>query len=156
MNAAETMPTEKMDPIHISTTLVAGKNRRMLARARHHEILMDVSERFGGDDAGPTPPECLAIALGGCVMNFCRIIALENEIELDDLQMTIVGEIDPTRASGLRTKERAGFSNISVELKMSSKLSESEKEDFLSELISRCPLCDTIGNPTPLRIEFAE
>lgn len=156
MSAGKTMSAEKMEPIHISTTLVAGTNRRIMARARHHEILMDVSTRFGGDDAGPTPPECLAMALGGCVMNFCGIIALEREIELSDIQITIVGDIDPTRASGIQTEERAGFSEISVELKMSSKLTEAQKEDFLAELISRCPLCDTIGNPTPFRIRFAE
>lgn len=154
MNANEDMSVDSMEPIHISTTLVAGANRRMLARARDHEILMDVAEERGGDDAGPTPPECLAMALGGCVLNICRILAMQKRIALEDLQVSISGDIDPSRAFGIPTETRAGFSNLSVRVEMASKLTDAEKEDFHSELLARCPLCDTIGSPTPLQITF--
>ncbi|MGD9505423.1 MAG: OsmC family protein [Syntrophobacteraceae bacterium] len=118
---------------------------------------MDARREFGGDDAGPTPPECLAMALGGCILNICRIIAAEKRVSLDDLRITVSGDIDPTRALGIPTEARAGFSSLSVRLDVDdSKLTEAEKEDFRLELIARCPLCDTIGNPTPLQITLAE
>jgi putative redox protein len=129
----------------------------MVARARNQEVLMDARREFGGDDAGPTPPECLAMALGGCILNICRIIAAEKRVSLDDLRITVSGDIDPTRALGIPTEARAGFSSLSVRLDVDdSKLTEAEKEDFRLELIARCPLCDTIGNPTPLQITVAE
>jgi putative redox protein len=116
---------------------------------------MDVRKERGGDDAGPSPPECLAIALGGCIVNICRIMVMEKQIESQNLRLSIVGDADPSRAFGLDTETRTGFSQLSVQAEFSSKLSESEKEEFRQELFERCPLCDTIRNPTPLQIKFA-
>jgi putative redox protein len=156
MNENENMSAVRMEEIHISTTLVGGPNRRILARARDHEVLMDVSKERGGDDEGPTPPEYLAMSLGGCILNICRILAMQKQIVLDDIRISVSGHIDPTKAFGIPTDIRAGFSNLSVQLEMVSKLNEAEKEDFRLELINRCPLCDTISSPTPLQITFAK
>ena len=145
----------KMELIHIATTLSAGANRRIIATSRGHETLMDGRKEWGGDDAGPTPVECLAIALGGCIFNLCRIMAMEKQIETKDLRLSVVGDVDPSRAFGLDTDTRAGFSHLSVQVEFSSELPASDKEEFRQELIARCPLCDTIGNPTPLQIRFA-
>ena len=144
----------KMELIHIAATLSAGTNRRMIAASRGHEILMDGRKEWGGDDAGPNPVECLAIALGGCIFNVCRIMAMEKQLETKDLRLSVVGDVDPSRAFGLDTDTRAGFSQLSVQVEFSSDLSASAKEEFRQELLARCPLCDTIGNPTPLQISF--
>lgn len=146
---------EKMELIHLSATLAAGANRRILATARGHEMVMDVRKDWGGDDAGPTPPEYLAIGLGGCILNICRIMAMEKEIVLKDLRLSIAGAVDPSRAFGLDTAARAGFSQLSVRLEFSSQLTQSAKEEFRRELVARCPLCDTVSNPTPLTISFS-
>ncbi len=155
MQAEENVSGEKMEIIHISTTLAAGTNRRIIATTRGHEVLMDVPKERGGDDAGPTPPECLAIALGGCIVNICRFLAMEKQIELKDLRVSVAGDADPSRAFGLTTDTRAGFSQLSVLVEFSSLLQENAKEEFRRELLERCPLCDTLSNPTPLHISFA-
>jgi putative redox protein len=145
---------EKMAAIRISATLAAGPNRRIIAKARKHEIQMDVRKERGGDDTGPTPPECLAMALGGCVMNLARLIAREKQIPLDGLNMSISGDIDPSRAFGLNGSSRAGFSDLSIAMELSPELSDSDREQLRQELLIRCPLCDTIENPTPLTIRL--
>ncbi len=154
MNEQENTLGFKVEPIQVSTTIRAGANRRMIARTQDHELTLDVSKDHGGENAGPTPPECLAIALGGCLLNICRVLAMQKQIVLDDIRITITGEIDPTRAFGIQTDKRAGFSNLSARLELDCKLTETEKENFRSELIHRCPLCDTIASPTPLQISF--
>jgi putative redox protein len=156
MQSEEITTAAGMEKIHISTTLEAGPNRRILARTRGHEIVMDIRKERGGDDAGPTPPECLVIALGGCIFNICRILARERQIVIEDLRLSISGDVDPSRAFGFDTGNRAGFSEISVQMQFTSPLSDAEKDEFYQELLDRCPLCDTIGNPTPLRIEFVK
>ncbi len=143
---------EKMEPIRISTTLVAGQNRRIIAKARGHVVEMDVRKERGGDDAGPTPPECLVMALGGCVMNLTRIIARDNGIRLKEVNMAISGDIDPSKAFGLDGNARAGFSDLSIAMELIPELSDSEQERLRREITRRCPLCDTISNPTPLKI----
>jgi putative redox protein len=146
---------ETMEPIPIKATLQLGQNRRIVATARSHEIVMDIRKDRGGDDAGPTPPEFLAMGLGGCVMNICRIMAAERQFELQDLRVSVTGDIDPSRAFGLATDNRAGFSHLFLEVAFNASLSTGEKDEFRQEFERRCPLCDTIGNPTPLKINFA-
>lgn len=154
MSAKENTLADGSESIHVATTVVAVAGRRMIGRAGDHEIVMDVSKRRGGEGAGPTPPECLAMALGGCVVNICRIVAMQKGIALGELRVSIAGDIDPSRALGIPADTRAGFLSLSVEIEMSSSIDEAEKEAFLRELIERCPLCDTIGRPTPLQIVF--
>jgi len=146
---------EKMDNIHIATTLTTGSNRQIIASTRTHQMLLDVPKERGGDDLGPTPPECLAISLGGCIVNICRFLAQEKQIVLKDLRVSVTGHADPSRAFGFTTDIRAGFAQLTVLVEFSSDLLANEKEMFRQELIDRCPLCDTIGNPTPLQISFA-
>lgn len=147
--------TNAMESIHVSATMKAGANRRIIATARDHEMVMDVRTEWGGENAGPTPPEFLVMALGGCLVNICRIMAMERQIALQNLRVSITGDIDPSRAFGLETTTRAGFSQLSVLVEFSSSLSQSEKEEFRQELLQRCPLCDTISNPTILQILVA-
>ena len=85
-------------------------------------------------------------------MNIARIIALEKQIPLDNIRVTVSGNIDPSRAFGLETENRAGFSQLSVRVELSPELSNRERQEFCRELTERCPLCDTIGNPTPMQI----
>lgn len=143
---------DRMERIKISATLQAGPNRQIIATARGHKICLDIRKEWGGDDAGPSPPECMVIGLGGCVMNIARIIARERQISLDSIKVTVSGDIDPSRAFGLETENRAGFAQMSVQVELSPEFSDRERQDFYRELTERCPLCDTIGNPTPLQI----
>ncbi len=155
MKTAENSTEGRTEIIHVTTTLTAGSNQRILATSRGHDMVIGFRKKWGGDDAGPTPPEYLAMALGGCVFNICRIMATEQQLELKDLHISVSGDVDPSRAFGFDTNVRAGFSHLSIQVQFSSGLSQSAKEEFRQELLKRCPLCDTISNPTPLQLSFA-
>jgi putative redox protein len=146
---------EGIERIHVAATVCAGANPQMRARVRDHEILMDVPIERGGDNTGPTPPEYLAMAPGGCILNVCRILALQKGIILENLRVSVTGDIDPSRAFGLKTEVRAGFSHLALRLDAALKLSDAEKEDFRRELCERCPLCDAIRKPVPVEVVFA-
>ncbi len=94
------------------------------------------------------------MALGGCILNICRVMAMQKGIVLEELRVTVSGDIDPSRAFGLSTDERAGFSKLSARVEAKTTLSEEQKEEFLRELRNRCPLCDTVGDRTPLEVFF--
>ena len=87
-------------------------------------------------------------------MNIARIMALEKHISLENLTITVSGDIDPSRAFGMDSKNRAGFTQMSVQVEMVPRLSEGKLQEFCRELQERCPLCDTVGNRTPLQINL--
>jgi putative redox protein len=63
MKADANRTEAKTEVIPIAAKLTAGVNRQIIAETRGHEIVIDIRKERGGDDAGPTPPELLAIAL---------------------------------------------------------------------------------------------
>jgi uncharacterized OsmC-like protein len=59
----------RREAITVTTRLQPGPNRQIIAKVRDHEICMDIRKEWGGDNAGPTPPECMLIGLGGCIIS---------------------------------------------------------------------------------------
>lgn len=49
MNEKKNTTAERMEPLHIETTPIAGENRRMIATARGHEIVMAARRQWEGD-----------------------------------------------------------------------------------------------------------
>lgn len=140
--------------IRVVADIVPGKNRQIIASIRDHEVSMDVRKERGGDDTAPAPPEYLAVALGGCMINLIRLMAVEKDTKLDNLRVTIEGWIDPSLAMGLASDHRAGFMQMDATIAMDIDLSPDEQDRFIDEFNRRCPLCDTVMKGTPLHSRF--
>ena len=143
-----------IETIEVKTTARPGKNRRIVARAREHEIVMDMKKEMMGDDTGPTPPELMAMALAGCMVNIARIMAEQKGTKLNDLQVVVSGPIDPSKAMGMQSPNPTGFKGLTVEVAFGTDLSQADQKAFKKELMERCALCDTIANSTPMDIHF--
>jgi hypothetical protein len=46
------------------------------------------------------------------------------------------------------------FLDLSIAMEVIPELSDNDREQLQRELSRRCPLCDTISNPTPLKIRL--
>ncbi|ACL05584.1 OsmC family protein [Desulfatibacillum aliphaticivorans] len=143
-----------VEVIQVETLVRPGENRRIIAQGRGHEIVMDMKKEMMGDDSGPTPPELLAMALGGCMVNIARIMMEQKGVKLNGLQVGVSGPIDPSKAMGLESSNPTGFVGLAIHVKLDADLPEVERQSFEQELCKRCALCDTIANPAPLDIQF--
>jgi uncharacterized OsmC-like protein len=132
------------------------KNRVVEGKVRNHTIFVDQPKAFGADDSAPTPPETLAFALGSCFVSTGRLIALQKKLSLKSIEAVVEGELDFARALGASEEKRAGYSGLKVVVKMDTNLSPSEKRSFVEEIRSRCPMCDNLTTPTPIRYELKE
>lgn len=137
----------------VSVRIRPGENRRIEGRVRDHLVPMDVSREMGGDDSAPTPGEYLTLSLGGCVLNLARLLAVQRQMTLTGLEVKVSGELDLTRAFGLPTPNRAGYSEIEVLVNFQADAPAEEKDALLEELVARCPVCDTIQTGT--RVVFS-
>jgi putative redox protein len=140
--------------IQVVAKMVPGRNRQIIAHIRDHEVIMDVRKARGGDDTAPTPPEYLTVALGGCMLNMIRLMAVEKNVRLENLAVTVEGLIDPSMAMGLASDNRAGFMQMNATVAMDFDLPSAQRDRFIAEFNRRCPLCDTLMNGTYLKREF--
>jgi putative redox protein len=140
--------------IQVVAEMVPGINRRIIAHIRDHEVIMDIRKARGGDDTAPAPPEYLAVALGGCMLNLIRLMAVETHTACENLTVTVEGLIDPSLAMGLASDNRAGFMQMNVTIAMDTDLPSAERDRFIAEFKRRCPLCDTLLNGTDLKQKF--
>lgn len=63
------------------------------ALVQGHTVVMDAPERAGGEDNGPIPKPFVLTALSGCTGMDVIAILRREEKELNDLSITVTGEI---------------------------------------------------------------
>ena len=142
----------KMKTVGIEATL--NDRFQVDVKAGNHILRVDQPKEGGGADAGPTPLEYFFASLAGCIGTVGRIIAKQKRINLNGMQMKIEGEFDAETLLGKSKENRAGFSGIKVTLHIDADMTKADKEAFVHELESRCPVSDNIICATPVHIEI--
>lgn len=139
-----------------SVELVAklGDRFKMESRIRDHVVYIDQPKPAGGEDAGPTPLEYLLLSLAGCVGSIGRIVANQQRLPLRCMEIRVVGELDTDTLMGKSRENRAGFSGIWVMVKIDGDMSREEKQKFLDEVESRCPVSDNLKAMTEVSVEL--
>lgn len=141
----------KMKTISVEAKL--DEKFKIEVKAGEHLMYVDQPKAGGGTDAGATPLEYLFAALAGCIGTIARIIAMQKRIPLRGMDIKVEGALDLETLLGKSKENRAGFTGIKVMLAIDSDMSRQQKEDFVKEIDSRCPVSDNIANITPVVIE---
>jgi len=118
-------------------------------------LCVDQPAFAGGADAGATPLDYLFASLAGCIATTARIIANQQNLVLNGMEIKIDGSLDLDILSGKCTAGRPGVTGINVGVTLDSEMSEAERKSFLEELRSRCPVYDTIAAATSITLDAA-
>ncbi len=89
--------------------------------------------------------------LAGCVCAIGRIIAMQRKIDLKGIEVSLEGDIDKDFLLGKTTEGRAGFTELRLFVNIDAPLSKEEKEAFLHDVESRCPVADNVSNNTVIK-----
>lgn len=143
----------KMKAVSIEAKL--DEKFKIEVKAGDHIMYVDQTKAGGGTDAGATPLEYLFASLAGCIGTVARIIANQKRIKLNGMDIKVEGAFDLETLLGKSKESRAGFSGIKVTLNIDSDMSKEEKEAFIHEVESRCPVSDNIVNITPVTVEVS-
>jgi len=141
----------KMKTISVEAKL--DEKFKIEVKAGEHLMVVDQPKAGGGTDAGATPLEYLFASLAGCIGTVARIVAMQKRIPLKGMNMKVEGAFDLETLLGKSKENRAGFTGIKVTLHIDADMTRQEKEDFIQEVESRCPVSDNIANITPVVIE---
>ncbi|MFH1079955.1 MAG: OsmC family protein [Pseudomonadota bacterium] len=141
----------KMKTISVEAKL--DEKFKIEVKAGEHIMVVDQPKAGGGMDAGPSPLEYLFASLAGCIGTIARIVARQKRISLRGMDMKVEGAYDPETLLGKGKENRAGFTGIKVMLHIDADMTKQEKEDFIQEVESRCPVWDNLAKATPVVIE---
>jgi len=142
----------KMKTIGVEAKL--DEKFKIEVKAGERVMIVDQPKASGGTDAGATPPEYLFAALAGCIGTVARIVAMQKRIPLKGMDMKVEGAFDLETSLGKSKENRAGFTGIKVMLHIDADMTRQEKEDFIQEVESRCPVSDNLAYATPVVIEI--
>ncbi len=136
---------------------ISGKSvtpTRFEGKVRQFSIAVDEPENFGGKDSAPTPVEYILAGYAGCLNVVVNLIAKEMGITIKNLEINIVGDINPEKLLGVSDKERAGFKSLNIQLDIKSDSSKEMLQKLLNQVKERCPVNDNIKNTTPVNYSF--
>ncbi|MBY9018653.1 MAG: OsmC family protein [Candidatus Lokiarchaeota archaeon] len=114
-------------------------------------ILIDEPSSFHGTDLGPSPVEYLLIGIGGCLSSTLVYCLRKRNIEIDDLEIVIDGELKHAPPSlNLRLK------HIHVEFNFFLKENTNEVvlNNCIDEFTKYCPVYDPVLNGIPIDLDF--
>ena len=139
--------------------LIRGESEsptKMTVRAGKFQLTIDEPQNMGGTDAGPSPIQALLMALAGCLNVTGHTIAQQKGLKVKKMEIKIEGVMNPCNFIGCSFEERAGFQHINVLIDADVEgATPEEKEDWIRETESRCPVTDNIKADTTINVMVA-
>jgi uncharacterized OsmC-like protein len=128
----------------------AGAAFRNEVEAGNHHLVADEPIEAGGTDAGPTPYDFLAAALGGCTSMTMRVVAKRENIPLDGAEIQITSDRMYAKDCADCTNKTGYIHRFDVRIKLIGNLSDAQRERLLA-VAKRCPVAKTLTSE--IRIE---
>lgn len=118
--------------------------------ARNFELVVDEPEVLGGENSAANPVEYLLAGYAGCLNVVFNLVAKEQNIQINKLEINIEGNINPEKFLGISNSERAGFKSITVGISLETNGNKEQEEKLISTVKERCPINDNLSNVTPI------
>lgn len=128
----------------------AGAAFRNEVEAGKHRLVADEPVEAGGSDAGPTPYDFLAAALGGCTSMTMRVVAKRENIPLEGAEIQITSDRMYAKDCADCTNKTGYIHRFDVRIKLLGNLSDAQRERLLA-VAKRCPVAKTLTSE--IRIE---
>lgn len=117
--------------------------RRFTLRGDHPPELL-------GQNTGPTAVEALLAALGSCITGTYAAQATARGIALEELEVTIEGQIDLNGFFQL-TPVPPGLSNVNVNIRVKADADETTLEEIRQAALKASPVYDSVTRPVPIK-----
>jgi putative redox protein len=151
-SGAAEAPAPSAQVVVAETTQGAFLNHVVVGR---HRFLADEPESIGGYDAGPSPYDLLAAALGACTSMTLRMYADRKRLPLDRVTVEVshdrVHETDAAAAGGATTPRLDRFTRV---LHLAGELDDDQLASLV-RIANRCPVHRTLEQSSEIVTELA-
>jgi len=118
--------------------------------ARGRTITADEPEDLGGQDSALDPVELLLASLGSCISIGLVTQAAQRDIDFDDFEIEVTGELDLRGYLGVDDGVRPGYKNLEYTVRIESDASKEVLREILAEAERTSPMFDNIHNGVPI------
>ncbi len=105
-----------------------------------------------GKDVNPV--EYFLGSIVACINSTGTMVARDMAIEIDDLEITIEGDVDYSRYKGEESEARPGLQGLTVSLAVSADADDATLAEWVDAIEDRCPVTDNVENETDLAIDL--
>lgn len=120
------------------------------------EVLIDEPENLGGKDLAPNPVEYLLAGLGGCINVLIATFAEKFDVEVEDVQVKVEGDLNPDGFLGKDPNARPGYEEIRYEIDLTSPSPQGNIDALLAHVNKICPVKDTLEGTRVVQVEKTE
>lgn len=116
-----------------------------------HRFVIDEPAALAGDDVAPSPVEYALGALIGCQVVVYRLYAARLDLDIDDIQIDVIGDIDVRGLFGLDEDVRPGFGAIELEVRITGPERPERYQELVDAVGLHCPVLDLFRHETPVK-----
>lgn len=116
-----------------------------------HTVRTDEPPSLGGQDSAPNPVEYALASLLSCQVVTYRFWAVKLGIEVEDINVSIEGDLDVRGFFGLDEQTRAGFGEIRVSVQIHGPETSQRYAELQGAVDAHCPVLDLFTRPTTVR-----
>jgi len=122
------------------------------SRKGRYRVRVDTGDAAFDVDRDVNPVEHLLGSLVGCLGFTATTVAHEMDIDIEEFEATVEGDIDYGRYTGDTTDVRAGLQDIRVALAVETGADDETLDELVAAVEDRCPVSDTLSNGTGLEV----
>lgn len=151
-------PIQPIEPETPTAQLAArtpAEGYRTELQAGRHRFVADEPKSVGGTDAGPTPYDYLAAALGSCTTMTLRMYADRKGWPLEEAIAYVEHETIHAEDCAHCETEKGRISRLTRRVKVIGDLDEKQRARLL-EIANRCPVRRTLASEIDIQSELVE
>ncbi|RQG95516.1 OsmC family protein [Natrarchaeobius chitinivorans] len=103
-----------------------------------------------GKDVNPV--EYFLGAIIGCLNSTATMVARDMDLEIDDMEISVEGDVDYASYRGEPSDVRPGLQDLEVTISVVADADDDELAAWLAAVEDRCPVTDNVENETALEV----
>ena len=145
-----------VDGGHSQTTIQSFYGAGQEDTSRDEPFVLDGDEPpvLMGSNQAPNAVETVLHALASCISVGFIYNAAAQDIEVEDLEMDIEGDIDLHGFLGLSEEVRPGYENIRLNYRVKSDAPQEQLDELCEYVQKTSPVLDMLQHPVPVAIEM--
>ena len=117
---------------------------------REHIVISDYAEPAGGTNKAPNPIEMLLSAFAACIEAAFYEFAVHRDMKINSLSVQVEGTLDLKGLFMVDDSTKPGFQDLTYTFNIDSPDNEEEIRKLALEVISHCPVVDSLINPVTI------